>query len=76
MNTKKKIRFENIIYLYRMMNEIASKKMTAYKSDLEIDFEDMKAREKDGFSFLWAVRETGTWFRSFQTNGECNRLER
>lgn len=26
MNTKKKIRFENIIYLYEMMNEIASKK--------------------------------------------------
>ena len=72
MNTKKKICFENIICLYGMMNEIASKKMTAYKSDLEIDFEDMKAREKDGFSFLWAVRETGTWFRPFQTNGECN----
>ena len=48
MNAKKKIRFENIIYLYRMMNE------------------------KDGFSFLWAVRETGTWFRPFQTNDECN----
>lgn len=29
MNTKKKIRFENIICLYEMMNEIASKKMTA-----------------------------------------------
>lgn len=72
MNTKKKICFENIICLYGMMNEIASEKMTAYKSDLEIDFEDMKAREKDGFSFLWAVRETGTWFRPFQTNGECN----
>lgn len=37
MNTKKKICFENIICLYGMMNEIASKKMTAYKSDLEID---------------------------------------
>ena len=72
MNTKMKIRFENIICLYGMMNEIASKKMTAYKSDLEIDFEDMKAREKDGFSFIWAVRKTGTWFRPFQTNDECN----
>ena len=72
MNTKKKIRFENIIYLYGMMNEIANKKMKSYKSDLEMDFEDMKAREKDGFSFLWAVRETGTWFRPFQTNAECN----
>lgn len=49
MNTKKKIRFENIICLYGMMNEIASKKMTAYKSDLEVDFEDMKAREKTAF---------------------------
>lgn len=29
MNTKKKIRFENIICLYGIMNEIASKKMTA-----------------------------------------------
>lgn len=72
MNTKKKIRFDNIIYLYKMMNEIANKKMKSYKSDLEMDFEDMKAREKNGFSFLWAVRETGTWFRPFQTNGECN----
>ena len=41
MNTKKKICFENIICLYRMMNEIASRKMTAYKSDLEIDFESI-----------------------------------
>lgn len=72
MNTAKKIRFENIMNLYMMMNEIANKKMTAYKSDLEMDFEDMKANEKDGFSFLWAVRKTGTWIRPFETNGECN----
>lgn len=72
MNTTEKINFENIICLYSMMNEIANKKMTAYKSDLKMDFKDMKAHEKDGFSFLWAVRKTGTWIRPFVTNRECN----
>ena len=72
MNTNKKIRFENILYLYGMMNEIANKKMKSFKSDLEYDFKYMEEHEKDGFSFLWAVRKSGTWLRPFQTNNECH----
>lgn len=71
MNTNKKINFENMTCVYMMMAEIANKKVKSYKSDVEHDFDYMSEHEENGLSFLWAVRESGTWLRPFQTNNEC-----